>query len=91
MLTATVQSATPAASGRGSGRRTFHVVLGGYEEITALDGTTSPQFVIDGVDIEVASGGWFGWGEQRAIHAHVAQHYPDKAVLDVWPVVQLNR
>jgi hypothetical protein len=68
--------------------RWFRVVLGGYEPIAHDDGTTTQEFVIDGVNIEVAAGGCFGWGEQAAIAAHVAQHRPGREVIDTWPIAR---
>ena len=60
--------------------------MGGYEPIAYDDGTTTQEFVIDGVNVEVAAGGWFGWGEQAALEAHVAEHYPGYEVVDTWPI-----
>lgn len=68
--------------------RWFHVVIGDYEPIAHADGTTTQEFVIEGINIEVESGGWFGWGEQAAIAAHVAEHYPGHKVVDTWPIAR---
>jgi hypothetical protein len=68
--------------------RWYRAVLGGYEPIAHDDGTVTQEFVIDGVNVEVAAGGWFGWGEQAAIADHVATHYPGYEVVDTWPIAR---
>ncbi|MBD1871875.1 hypothetical protein H6F75_00120 [Nodosilinea sp. FACHB-131] len=49
---------------------------------------TGGQTLIDGFNVEVPSGGTFGWREQAAIVAHVAQHYPGHEVVDTWAIVR---
>lgn len=83
-----VQPTADRSSGRRTRTRWYHVVMGGYEPIAAPDGTVTQEFVIDGVNVEVVSGGYFGWGEQGAIAAHVAEHYPNHTVVDTWPIAR---
>jgi hypothetical protein len=72
---------------RGTGRRWFRVVTAHQEMIyTASGESMGPETIIEGFNLEVEAGGWFGWGEQAAIDAHVAKHYPGYEVVDTWPI-----
>ncbi|MBD1877168.1 hypothetical protein H6F75_27165 [Nodosilinea sp. FACHB-131] len=55
-----------------------------YRVITAH--VANGQTIIDGINVEVTSGGHYGWGEQAAIVAHVSEHYPDLEVVDTWAI-----
>ena len=86
------RTAAPTAT-RGSGRRTstrwFRAVTIHTETIYAADGEPlDEQKLIEGLNLEVASGGYFGWGEQAAIEAHVAEHYPGYELIDTWPIAR---
>ncbi|MGG6242553.1 hypothetical protein ACQ4N7_28410 [Nodosilinea sp. AN01ver1] len=83
-MTAILTAPTHSADvGRGSGRRTR---TRWYRAVTAC--TIEGQTVIDGVNVEVPSGGYFGWGEQAAIAAYVTQHHPGCEVVDTWPIAR---
>lgn len=77
---------TPKPTTQATQTRWIHLVLGGYEPITAPDGTTSQQFILDGANIEIESGGIFGWGERDRIEAAAATRYPDRTLIDWWPI-----
>ena len=67
--------------------RWFHVVTAHDEMIyTAAGEPLGERTLIESFNLEVAAGGWFGWGEQAAIDAHVAEHYPGYEVVDTWPI-----
>ncbi|MBD2115094.1 MULTISPECIES: hypothetical protein [Cyanophyceae] len=83
MVLATVQNPTRPTANRSSGRRTR---TRWYRVITAHK--AGGQTLINGFNLEVASGGYYGWGEQAAIAAHVAEHCPGHEVVDTWPVAR---
>ena len=90
ILLHTDRTAAPTAT-RGSGRitstRWFRVVTIHTETIYAADGEPmDEQKLIEGINLEVEAGGYFGWGEQAAIEAHVAENYPGYEVVDTWPI-----
>ena len=59
--------------------RWFQMVLGAYEP----DGKT---FVLEKATVEVEAGGPFGWGERDRIEAAAATRYPDRTLIDWWPI-----
>lgn len=80
-----------AKEGRGSGRRTrtcwYRVQCGGYETLHTAEGEPmAPEFVLDGFNIEVPSGGFFGVGVKEAIEAAALAQCPDKELIDFWPL-----
>jgi hypothetical protein len=78
---------TSASDGRGSGRRAWYrLQVGGYEPVTAADGTVSQEFIMDGCNIQVDAGGWFGWGVRDAIEQAAAEQFPGKQLIDWWPL-----
>lgn len=77
-----ILTAQPTAN-RGPGRRTR---TRWYRVVTAH--TVEGKTVIDGVNVEVASSGYFGWGEQAAIESYVAEHHPGHEVIDTWPIAR---
>ncbi|WOD37352.1 hypothetical protein [Nodosilinea sp. E11] len=46
------------------------------------------QTLIDGINIKVASSGYYGWGEQANIAAHVSTNQTGHEVVDTWPIAQ---
>ncbi|MBD1877074.1 hypothetical protein H6F75_26670 [Nodosilinea sp. FACHB-131] len=83
MVLATVQNPTRPTANRGSGRRAR---TRWYRVVTAH--TVEGQTVVDGINVEVVSGGHYGWGEQAAIAAHIDQHHPGHEVVDTWPIAR---
>jgi hypothetical protein len=65
--------------------RWYRVVLGGYEPIAHDDGTVTQEFVIDGVNVEVAAT-YLGLGTRDAIEAAAAGL--GKEVIDFWPITR---
>lgn len=55
---------------------------------TAAGEPLGKRKLIEGFNVEVPSGGYFGWGEQAAIDAHIATHYPGYEVVDTWPIAR---
>ena len=83
------RTAAPTAT-RGSGRitatRWYHVVLGGYETIYASNGEPlSRDFVLDGFNVEIEDT-YLGLGTRDAIEAAALERYPDRDLLDFWPL-----
>ncbi len=72
----------PAAE-RGSGRRTH---TRWFRVVTAH--VANGQTVIEGINLEVPSGGYYGWGEQAAIESHVTEHHPGHEVVDTWSIAR---
>ncbi|MBW4486017.1 MAG: hypothetical protein KME14_26130 [Tildeniella torsiva UHER 1998/13D] len=69
--------------------RWFHVVTIHTEMLyTAAGEPMGERKLIEGINIEVESGGWFGWGEQAAIESYVAEHHPGHEVVDTWPIAR---
>ena len=77
---------TTAPDGRGSGRRWYRLQVGGYETITAPDGTVTQEFIMDGANIEIDDGGWFGWGVRDAIEQAAGEMFPTMELIDFWPL-----
>jgi hypothetical protein len=82
----TKPNTAPTDDDRGSGRAWYRVQVGGYEPITLEDGSTSQQFVLDGFNIEVDAGGWFGWGVKDAIEQAAVTRCPGRQLIDFWPL-----
>jgi len=80
---------TKINSGRGTGRvtatRWYRVQMGGYEPIIHDDGTTSQEFVLEGFCIEVPDT-FLGFGTRDRIEAAAAERYPDRNLIDWWPI-----
>lgn len=80
-----VHAARPAAIAT----RWFHVVTIYTEMLyTAAGELLGERKLIEGINVEVEAGGWFGWGEQAAIEAHVAEHHPGYEVVEAWPIAR---
>jgi hypothetical protein len=75
---------------RGSGRRTrtrwYRCQVGGREPIyTASGELLSNEFVLDGFNVEVPNT-YLGLGTRDAIAAAALERFPDKELIDVWPL-----
>lgn len=82
----------PAASGRGSGRRTrtrwYHVRCGGYEPLYTAGGEPlSTEFVTESFRLEVPDT-YLGLGTRDRIFAAAAERCPGKDVLEFKPIAR---
>jgi hypothetical protein len=79
LKTARPKPATPTAT------RWYRVQCGGFEPIEYPDGTVNQEIVIDGFSLELPDT-YLGLGSRELIEAAALRRFPDKQLIDFWPL-----
>lgn len=67
--------------------RWYRCQCGGYEQLfTATGEPMAPEFVLDGFNVAIEDTGFFGLGTRDRIEAAALERYPDKELIDFWPL-----
>ena len=83
MITATTPK--PTTTARITATRWYRVQMGGYKPITRPDGTVTQEFVLEGFCLELPDT-FMGFGTRDRIKAAAATRYPDRTLIDWWPI-----